>query len=563
MRSFSVSAFACVLGCFAFVAGACGDVPVDDAREDARFFPARGVIRGTVTYVGPRPCSRDGHIVGNALVFAFNRRNLPPPDGFGGASDNFVAVPGDVLFRNEPRSTSRELYCPPSTPAITASAPFTVAPVEAGDYQISSFYDRRGRFYPSFSFRNMPEAGDIAGGCIDLDEARTHAVAAGQANRPVFLPVRVGVADASSAATESSLVVPPNGFVADNIAVTLASVVPLARPVFYPQGSERVGRAEASPANPTGNALAVPVLAIRQDVKTLAMPANATEATDAALAAYQSSVPTLRLMAGVAPNEFATAVDPAGPFDLQLSQRGTTRTGELAVFARGTNLAAFLNVAELWPRVVFVKLADDPLRRADPQSLVLQGTPQESAVTGAPMRPLVVLEGVTLLDDSLVRTLRGPTPVAPVFVDHVTALVRPVATCFDPRNLVAGAIVVTPHLSTIGAQGASSGDNPRGETTSLAGQPGVRNVMRGCLPLGRYAMMMTYPTGQVWRVPNELGGCALSEGAFVQGAGVGSCTAKPRPVLLSQGARAVIEVIEPQEPALCNQFAVPRACLQL
>ncbi len=35
---------------------ACGDVPIDDERNDKRLFPARGVIRGTVTYFGPRPC---------------------------------------------------------------------------------------------------------------------------------------------------------------------------------------------------------------------------------------------------------------------------------------------------------------------------------------------------------------------------------------------------------------------------------------------------------------------------------------------------------------------------
>ena len=67
---------------------ACGDVPVDDERNDQRLFPARGVIRGTVTYVGPRPCSRDGHIVGNANVLVFDRRNPPPPVGIATAAHN-------------------------------------------------------------------------------------------------------------------------------------------------------------------------------------------------------------------------------------------------------------------------------------------------------------------------------------------------------------------------------------------------------------------------------------------------------------------------------------------
>jgi hypothetical protein len=46
-----------VLLVLAMFAAACGDVPIDDQRNDKRLFPARGVIRGTVTYVGPRPCS--------------------------------------------------------------------------------------------------------------------------------------------------------------------------------------------------------------------------------------------------------------------------------------------------------------------------------------------------------------------------------------------------------------------------------------------------------------------------------------------------------------------------
>src|SRR5690606_27055947 len=115
------------------VAGmACGPVPVDDERNDRRLLAPRGVIRGTVTYVGPRPCSRDGHIVGNAILLVFDRRNPPPPDGVATSTVNFVAVPGDVLFRNEPRSVGGELFCPGGSTTITASASFTVAPLDGG-----------------------------------------------------------------------------------------------------------------------------------------------------------------------------------------------------------------------------------------------------------------------------------------------------------------------------------------------------------------------------------------------------------------------------------------------
>src|SRR5688500_15651521 len=150
---------------------ACGDVPIDNERQDQRLFPARGVIRGTVTYFGPRPCSQDGHIVGNAIVLVFDRSNPPPPQGLATNAVNFVAVPGDVLFANEPRSNGKELSCPPEE-SVEASAPYAIAPLDGGQYIIAAFYDRRGRFWPTFKLRNLPEAGDIAGGYIDIEDAQ-------------------------------------------------------------------------------------------------------------------------------------------------------------------------------------------------------------------------------------------------------------------------------------------------------------------------------------------------------------------------------------------------------
>ena len=35
--------------------------------------PPAGVIRGSVTYSGPPPCSQNGHIVGNAVILVFDR----------------------------------------------------------------------------------------------------------------------------------------------------------------------------------------------------------------------------------------------------------------------------------------------------------------------------------------------------------------------------------------------------------------------------------------------------------------------------------------------------------
>ncbi len=553
----------------ALALAACTDVPVDDERNDKRLFAPRGVIRGTVTYVGPRPCSRDGHIVGNAVVLVFDRRNPPPPVGIATGAVNFVAVPGDVLFTNEPRSTSKELYCPPSPANITASAPFAIAPLDAGSYQISSFYDRRGRFWPTFKFRNLPEAGDIGGGYIDLEDARKNA--ADPSYQPIYLPIPVGREQPGGPAGEiPDYVMDPNGYVADNVSVTIGTVVPFTRPYFHPVdaagvGAEVISAPKTSGANPSGDPLAVPIIAMTEDAKILAAPANPTAQT---LTAYQQSFRSLKVLWGVADGEVDAATSAKNPFGLQLAPLPPQGNGGLLVFSRGTSIAENAAVPDLWPQVAFVKLADDPTRRADPQSLVIQGTPDESLVTGKPPGPLVVIQGITLLDDSLARTIAGPVPTAPstaALRDHLTVLVRPAALCFDPRRVDAGGLLVTPHLTARSADATEAGEKPLFDPKNVLKQRIVREIKEGCLPKGRYAMTLVYPTGQAWTVPNEMGGCAPSEGTLGPSGNLATCSAKPRPVLLSQGARAVLEIVDarPEDQATCAAHPVPDVCTKL
>jgi len=82
--------------------------------------------------------------------------------------------------------------------------------------------------------------------------------------------------------------------------------------------------------------------------------------------------------------------------------------------------------------------------------------------------------------------------------------------------------------------------------------------------MGRYAISLVYPTGQAWTVPNESGGCSAQEGAVRVGDRVGTCSEKPRTVLLSQGSRGVVEIIGPSQEGIdadiCTEFPVPREC---
>ncbi len=544
---------------------ACGTVPIDDQGDDKRVIPPKGLIRGTVTYIGPRPCSRDGHIVGNAVITVFDKNNPPPPAGFASGAVNFVAVPGDVLFTNEPRSTGSDLYCPGGA-AVTASAPFTVAPMEAGSYVIRAFYDRGGRFWPTFKSRNLPEAGDIAGGYVDVEDARKNA--GNISYQPIFLPVDVGLA---RSAEDGRLDIGDNGYVADNIPVTIGSQLPFTRPYFYPDGAEKRPDAATTPANPRGDPLAVPIVTMTQDHQLLAFPANVTPET---VTAFQRSFVSTVLKWGVPAAELDAATDPTKPFGLQIAPAPPTGKGGIYVFSRGGPLPDNPLVAALWPQAGFAKLIDDPNRRVDPQGLVVQGSRGQA--------PLVVVQGITLFDDSLLRSTVAAVPRAPTvsaLKDHVTVLARPAVLCLDPRDVAKGGVLVTPHFTARSADASEVGDKPLFDPQALAKQPGVREVKKGCLPLGRYSISLVYSTGQAWTVPNEMGSCGALEGgvALSQGtSSAGTCTNKARPVLLSQGTRAVLEIVPPsttEGAAYCRSLdseerpegerGVPVECLKL
>jgi hypothetical protein len=547
---------------FLAIVAACSDVPIDDSRNDKRLFPPRGVIRGSVTYVGPHPCSQNGHIVGNAVLFVFDRRNPPPPLGVATGPVNFVAVPGDVIFTNEPRSVGADIYCPSDPTPITASASFAISPLDPGSYMIAAFYDRRGRFWPTFEFRNGPEAGDLGGGDIDLEDARVHA---GDPNYvPKYLPVNVGIPQGDQTPTNiPDYTMGPNGFVADNVSVTIGSTIPFTRPYFHPEGADAIGAPEASDANPNGDPAFVPIIAMTQDVHVLAPPTNPTPQT---IVAYQQSFRAVKLVWGVANGENDPATDPNQPFDLQLAPLPPNGKGGLLVFSRGTTIPENPAVPALWPAVGFVKLADDPTHKNDPQSLTVQGTPEETNVTGKLPGPIVVLQGITLDGDNLLQTIAGPIATAPTTAalrDHLTVLIRPSVICFDPRRVDLGGVVVTPFATGRSADASETGDKPLFDQKGVRSQPGVRDLKLGCLPKGRYAISTVYPTGQAWTTPNEMGACSQTEGFTTAGNTPVTCTSRPRPVLLSQGARAVLEIVKSNDDHACDDKPVPTECTTL
>jgi hypothetical protein len=610
---------------------ACGSVPNDPGP---RVFTPAGVIRGTVVYQGPRPCSRNGHIVGNAIVLVFDRRNPPPPNGLATTAVNFGDVTGDRLFANEPRYPGNDMtYCPLENgfaETVTASSSFEIAPLAGGSYALQAFFDSTGDWLPEFKIRDLPELGDIGGGDVDTADALKPINAGNQNYQPRFLPVEVGTPQPLSLATPPPNVVPnftipSTGFVRDDVTVTISVPLTTTRPYFFARGeSSSVGAggtfrvvsgqssdqpapgpvpaALESPSDPDVRNYA-PVLTMPQDIQVLAPPSFPPSA--AAAYAFEGSFPRLRLQWGVAPSELAAATDPTLPFHMQIApfMEGSAQGGGFAVWqngaydpAQGTyvpqQIAEGGNLPLMWPVVVLSKLVDDyapdqagTYHTRDPASLTTQGDAQN---------PVIILQGITeagnldptkpdSLYDMVIRSFFGGTffdakAGRPMIFkqDHLTVLLRPSVICFDTlfdaSNPDKRGTLVTPYLTGASADDPQKQDQPIVPPTLLANDgialQSVANlvskVVPGCLPKGRYAIGVVYPDGQAWTVPNEAGACSGSEGATDYPNLI--CTVKQRPVLYSQGNRAVVEIVDAQDPANCQDVpgkvpSVPAACL--
>jgi hypothetical protein len=297
-----------------------------------------------------------------------------------------------------------------------------------------------------------------------------------------------------------------------------------------------------------------------QDIQILAPPLAAPAVVSVAnVQAFQSSLTSMKLNAGLPSGELAAAVDPSGPFHFQLTQ-GNTKS--LFIWNSGAGIPESSLIPSLYPQVVFTRLVSDPNHTVDPQSITQQLPPAG---------PVVVMLGITLgpTDDVLdiVFTPPASTPSASTASDHVTTLIRPVAVCVDP-TVPGQATLVTPFLEAQSADPTVTTPQPIFDppTVLAALQPIFGNVtlVQGCLPPGRYAPNLVYPTGQAWTVPNESGSCSPLEGSIDFGSSPPTCAPSGggagRDVLFSQGPRSVLEVTASPGSATCAKFPVPAAC---
>ena len=487
----------------------------------------QGVIDGTVTYAGPAPCTRNGKILGAAVILAFEKNLLPPPEGLGTTAASFNVVPGEVLFSGvrsqlafaEDGST---ICGDPGSP-ITVSGTWAVGPFPAGIYQIRGFYDKYGDFDPGFSISNLPSKGDVGGGAIE------NAAEVLEGAPPRYQEIQLG-----EPGPDGQLVIPEQGAAVSGVAVTLGLPLPLERPIFH---------ASAVKDENAGN----------DDAKRVKMPsdyqfpyfstANVAKTESSFIRmVFSAGLPGTKLSAHG--NKTESQLAAASPFNLPskdpfllYSRQDVNLDGKIDGEDHVPDSAL---IPSIFPVGVFVKL-------------------EEGSHIRTQSAPTIVLQGLTMYE-----TLQG-TAAAPANLSDPTSSVvvglRPAVVCIDTKDPTKPGVLLATHQTALEPKTDSSPDGPliipdeepvKAALQGLFGRP--FSIKYGCLPQGEYTMNLIYGTGQAWTVPNEAGVCAAAEAEADKGQTCGS-----RPRLPSQDV--VLTIGSPNDSAYCKANPTPTECM--
>lgn len=511
----------------ALTGSGCGD-PDQFLPKDQVGSP-KGVLDGTVTYAGPLPCTEDNHIVGAAVLLVFDVRSLPPPEGIGTAPTSLAVVSGETLFAGVRGrltfNSDKSRWCPSADLLpITVSATWSVAPLDAGIYQVRGFYDLDGNFDPAFSISNLPTRGDIAGGAID------NPIEALTGKPPVYRAITLGTDN------NGTLEIPAEGARISGVTVSLGLQLPIERPLFFP-----------SKVTDTSSAM-------NADPRKVTMPSDFQLATFSPTdpMATEASLIRLTLSAGVAPEE--AAIGATKPFNLPTQSPSLsfiyTRqdvNGDGIIDANSgsamspdypnDHIADSHQIPALFPLAIFTKLKG-PIG------------------PGSDLTPTVLIQGITIYKSLLETAFAKPDLVEPQ--PEVTVAIRPAALCIPADLTTPGALVVT-HKTDV-KNNAILANESEVQAALEAQFKRPMEITYGCLPEGLYAMSLIYSTGQAWTVPNEAGVCASSEPPTADGTGcLAPGSTMPRARLASQAAALTIG--PPTDPAACP--GLPAACLAL
>ncbi|MEZ4300898.1 MAG: hypothetical protein R3B70_38545 [Polyangiaceae bacterium] len=478
-----------------------------------------GVIDGSVTYAGPLPCTKDGKILGAAVILAFEENLLPPPEGLGTTAASLDVVPGEVLFdgvRDKLAfAADGTLVCGnPLGETITVSGNWGVGPFAAGTYQIRGFYDKYGDFDPAFSISNLPTKGDIGGGAVD------NATEVLEGAAPVYRSIPLGVPG-----EDGKLVIPEEGYRVSGVAVTLGLPLPLERPIFHASGVLDESGKNTDPKK-----------------VTMASDYQFEEFSAANPLATEKSFLRMKFAAGLPDdklskyNKTEPQIAKAPPFSLDLddpfllyTRQDVNGDGQIT---SADHIPDSTLIPALFPVAVFVKLND-------------------GVRIGSQAAPTIVLQGLTIYKN-LVSTATAPADLnAPS--SEIIVGVRPAVVCIDTNDPTKPGVLLTSHPDdTLGNLLIEDEDSVRVSLESLFNRP--FSLAYGCLPQGEYSMNLVYDSGQAWTVPNEAGVCAASEEPADNGQ---TCGTRPR--LPSQDV--VLTIGAPNDASYCKSHPTPPACL--
>jgi len=468
----SLPLFPLVIAAAGPLVASCTTTPDDPA------LPAAGVISGTLTYAGPKPCTKDGHIVGAANLLLFDARNLPPPDGLSTRSVRIAAVPGSLLFADVATSLTYNAdgsqWCPTDGATITASTPFTFAAVGGGRYQVRGFYDLVGDFNPAFKITTASAKGNISGGAI-LNAAE---VATGK--DPIFTEVTVGTLQ-----SDGSYLVPPTGVHLTNVTVTFGKPMPFERPYYHVKSVHYPVNTVDDTEQPRVVA-APPIVEVPADWHIAFGPSEITSISNALLGLELApTLPTAELPIGVgAPYRFRLSASSA--FDVFWD--GGLRVPGTKSSLVPDGLPAYV------PSIVVSKLD-----ASDPRHLTGQANPR------------IVSSAIVAKEFSLLSLLGADT--APEARSSLVALLRPTLICITDPNKNGPAHIITPFKESLSGKPVVA-DEP-GLTNDVAAllrrDPAKTTFGESCLIPGDYAMNVVYPTSQAWTLPNEAGTCMGTE----------------------------------------------------
>lgn len=471
-------------------------VGCEDVPNDEEVWPPKGVMKGTVTYLGPLPCSENGHVVGDAVITIWNVNLLPPPAGLGLSSHRVAVVPGDVLFAGVahkiPTDPNGLRACPPAgTPPVQVSASWEVGPVDPGLYETRAWFDYDGDWHAAFKFANMISKGDIGGGSVDnITEAL-----AGQPAR--YTKFEIGIRGA-----DGQYRIPENGFVRDNVTILLALPIPTNRPYFHISSMRRGGDENGAPEP-------IPFPS-DQDV---VMPAD-YRLYNSDTGPVSNSLYYLDFAAGLPDPEVEPAK--ARPFFFRLDQPQTApslfvqrydanKNGVIDPLDRVTGSENPLGtLVSLGPIISLTKLDVENDRQK-----LWRTTQNKPRVLSS----LVVTPGDMATILGLIENTSFDSPVP---VSAIRGWVRPSAVCIeDASNANSRTLIVTPHQKDRLDEHPVIGNEPatiQDIAAQLSRDPASTEIVYACLPPGTFAINVIYPsTGQAWTLPNESGICMPGE----------------------------------------------------